>query len=150
MPKEVDKLNNRGIFTISQLSYTFRPRKARKRAAQPARPQYPLKALALRDKKTYILDPPTFPHRQTEIFIDFEGLPDERYVYLIGMILRRDGIETRQSFWADTQAESDELMFRFLNALQDAGDFTLYHYGSFEARAASPFQTPRGRLVKGC
>lgn len=84
-PKEVDKLNNRGIFAITQLSYTFRPRKPRKNAGQAARPLYPLKALALREKKTFILDLPKLPTSQAELFFDFEGLPDERCIYLIGM-----------------------------------------------------------------
>ena len=88
----IDRLNTRGIFTVNQLSYTFRNPKNRINAAQPARPNFALKALALREKQTYVIEPPNFPDRPTEIFVDFEGFPDERCVYLIGMIVREKSI----------------------------------------------------------
>jgi len=51
-PKDVLKQNNRGIFTVLQFSYTFRPRRRSKKAAnKPLRFEPALKALALRGKK---------------------------------------------------------------------------------------------------
>jgi len=138
-PKEIDKLNNRGIFTIHQFSYTFRPRKRRKNVSQPGRPQPALKALALREKKTYVLDIPSLPNATTEVFVDFEGMPDERFVYLIGMIVREDGNESQASFWADSPDEADGIMMEFLDKLRGLDNFTMYHYGSFEARALRRF-----------
>ena len=85
---QISGLNRRGILTINQLSYTFRRPKSRIAAMQPARPNYALKALALREKQTFVLEPPIFPDQPTEVFVDFEGFPDERCVYLIGMIIR--------------------------------------------------------------
>ena len=50
--KERKKLNSKGIFTITQLSYTFRPRRRPKRL-RDKREKYhhSLKALAIREKK---------------------------------------------------------------------------------------------------
>ncbi len=138
-PKEIEKLNNRGIFTIHQYSYTFRPRKHKKKTSQLGRPQPALKALALREKKTYILDIPSLPRPNIEVFVDFEGMPDERFVYLIGMIIREGGNESVTSFWADSYNDADGIMIDFLNKLRSLGNYTMYHYGSFETRALRRF-----------
>jgi predicted RecB family nuclease len=52
---EVNRLRRRGIFTINQLSYTFRPRRIKKRAKNPAHPHYfALQARALRERKVFV------------------------------------------------------------------------------------------------
>jgi predicted RecB family nuclease len=57
--KDILKNNNKGIFTINQLSYTFRPKKKRKNTSNEThRLEYALKALALREKKTYVIEIP--------------------------------------------------------------------------------------------
>ncbi len=50
-PKEIEQKNNRGIFSVKQLSYTFRPKKNpyRRRKFLPE-----LKALAIREQKVFI------------------------------------------------------------------------------------------------
>jgi predicted RecB family nuclease len=54
--KERKKLNGKGIFTVTQLSYTFRPRRRYKRlAAKPERYHHSLKALAIREQKIHIV-----------------------------------------------------------------------------------------------
>ena len=46
---------SKGIFTVTQLSYTFRPRKTPKGAKNPATPRYmALQALAMRENTVYI------------------------------------------------------------------------------------------------
>ena len=53
---EIIKLRNKGIFTVTQLSYTFRPRKHSKRSnPQTVKYYHALKALALREKRIYIV-----------------------------------------------------------------------------------------------
>ena len=138
-PKQIVRLNNHGIFTVTQLSYTFRPRRTRKNLKPDTRPQYPLKALALREKKTYVIDPPSFPSTPIEVFVDFEGMPDERFVYLAGIMVLENGSERRHSLWADSHGEADRLMQDFLAMLVSLGNFTMYHYGNFEARALRAF-----------
>lgn len=147
-PKQVDRLNNKGIFTINQLSYTFTHRSTKNKLKLQSRPHHALKALALRERKTYVIDPPSFPSRPIEVFVDFEGLPDERFVYLMGIVILQDGLERRESLWADSPGEADRLMQEFLSRLAGLGDFTMYHYGSFEARALRSFDR-RTRHVFG-
>jgi predicted RecB family nuclease len=56
---EITRLNRKGIFTINQLSYTFRPRRIRKRAKKPTHPHYfALQALAIREQKIFVHAPP--------------------------------------------------------------------------------------------
>jgi hypothetical protein len=138
-PTQIQRLNTRGILTINQLSYTFRSRKSRTATPQPARPNYALKALALREKQTYVIEPPIFPDSPTEIFVDFEGFPDEKCVYLIGMIVRQKQTQFDRSFWAESLNDTDAIMIAFLNELRSIGEYTMYHFGSFEARALRRF-----------
>jgi predicted RecB family nuclease len=138
-PVQIEKLNARGILTVNQLSYTFRYPKNRTTAPQLARPIYALKALALREKQTYILESPIFPDHPTEIFVDFEGFPDERCVYLIGMIVREKQKEITKTFWAESLNDTDSIMIEFLRELRSIGVYTMYHFGSFEARALQSF-----------
>jgi predicted RecB family nuclease len=51
--KERKKFNSKGIFTATQLSYTFRPRRRPRRlAAKREKYHHSLKALSIRDKKS--------------------------------------------------------------------------------------------------
>ena len=55
MEDERSRYRSKGIFTITQLSYTFRPRRSPKRAKNPGRLRYPaLQALAIRENTVYI------------------------------------------------------------------------------------------------
>lgn len=57
--KERSKLHNRGIFSITQLSYTFRPRrKPRRSFSTRDRYSHAIKALAIREKKIHIAGKP--------------------------------------------------------------------------------------------
>jgi predicted RecB family nuclease len=49
---QIRQLNNKGIFTVNQLSYIFKPRRKARRAKSPAIiHHFPLQARAIRDKK---------------------------------------------------------------------------------------------------
>ena len=53
--KERNRHRSKGIFTVNQLSYTFRPRRTPKRAKNPAKPHYlALQALSIRENTVYI------------------------------------------------------------------------------------------------
>ncbi|GAB6012908.1 IS66 family transposase [Viscerimonas tarda] len=131
-PVEIQQRNNRGIFSIKQLSYTFRPRKNpyRKRKFLPE-----LKALALREHKTFIHEIPALPSAQTEIFLDMEGLPDKDFYYLIGVIVKTQDGEQRFSFWADDRQDEDDIFSAFISLLEPMDNYTVYHYGSYEIQA---------------
>jgi len=133
--KEIRKYNRRGIFTVTQLSYTFRPPKRRKRAQQQkSQPHNPaLQALAIRDKKIYVLGTPLLPHAATRIYFDIEGDPDRQSAYLLGMIVAKNGMEEHHSFWGDSPADEHQLFQQFLGVVDLHPDACLYAYGSYEA-----------------
>ena len=81
--KERSRHRSKGIFTVNQLSYTFRPRKTPKRAKNPAKPHYlALQALSLRENTVYVHGNPQLPTSDCKIFLDIEGLPDSEFYYL--------------------------------------------------------------------
>jgi predicted RecB family nuclease len=53
--KEMVRHNSKGIFSVKQLSYTFRPRRPSKRQKQQFHHNFALQALALREKKVHVL-----------------------------------------------------------------------------------------------
>jgi len=78
-PKARRMYNNKGIFTVNQLSYTFRPRKHRKiKCSAPQKHEYGLKALAIRKNLVHILGDPhlsIIPERT--VYLDVEGIPEQ-------------------------------------------------------------------------
>jgi predicted RecB family nuclease len=133
--KTIRQYNHKGIFTVNQLSYTFHPRRKSKRAKARGRPHsYPLQAMAIRDQKVYVLDLPVLASADTKAFIDMEGDPDGRFVYLIGLLVVRDGQETCHSFWADTREDEAAIFEQLDRALTGLADPRVFHYGRYEAR----------------
>ncbi len=134
--RTIQQFNHKGIFTVNQLSYTFHPRRKSKRAKARGRPHsYPLQAMAIRDQKVYVLDLPVLASTDTQAFIDMEGDADGGFVYLIGLLVVRDGQEMCQSFWADTKEDEVAIFEQLDRALTGLADLSLFHYGTYEARA---------------
>ena len=131
-PKEILQKNNRGVFSVKQLSYSFRPKKNpyRKRMFVPE-----LKALAIRDNKTFIQDIPNLKEVETEVFLDFEGIPDRNSNYLIGLIIRTGNIDIEHSFWSNSKEEENCIFIQLIELLKPLKSFTIYHYGSYEIQA---------------
>lgn len=97
---------SKGIFTVTQLSYTFRPRKTPKRAKNPGKPRYmALQALAIRDNTVYVHGRLQLPNSQTQVYLDIEGLPSSESYYLIGALVVSGGGEIFHSFWADQKSD---------------------------------------------
>ncbi|MBT7616763.1 MAG: IS66 family transposase [Calditrichaeota bacterium] len=134
-PKEIEKHNNRGIFTVTQLAFTYRPRKQRKSKGKIVSKYYhSLKALAIRGKKIYVVNKPEIPSCETMMFFDVEGDPDRDLYYLIGVIICRDGSIEERSFWADNEEEEENIWRRFIELIGQYSDFILFHYGSYEMK----------------
>ena len=77
---ERSRYRSKGIFTVTQLSYTFRPRRTPKRAKNPAKPRYlSLQALAIRENTTYIHGNPMLPDSKAQVYLDIEGLSDNSF-----------------------------------------------------------------------
>jgi len=91
------------------------------------------RVLAIRDKKIYVYGTPHLPDVATRIYLDIEGVPDRQFVYLLGLIVERNGVEERYSFWADSPAEESRLFQHFLDVVGPLEDVCLYTYGSYEA-----------------
>jgi len=73
--KERQELRSKGVFTVTQLSYTFRPRRRPKRL-RDKREKYhhSLKALAIREKKIHIVGSPELKIDGTPVYLDVEGM----------------------------------------------------------------------------
>src|SRR5262249_47676529 len=132
--KEVRKLIRKGIFTVTQLSCTFRPRRSSKRAGRSVQPHYhALQALAVREKKVHVLGTPVLPAKSTDVYFDIEGDSERSFVYLLGVIVVNGGTEERYSCWADDEGQEQQAFRQLIEKLRTYGDFTLFHYGSYES-----------------
>jgi predicted RecB family nuclease len=131
--KEVRGLARKGVLTLTQLAHTFRPRRKGKRAVQKNHKRHhALQALAVRDRRIYVFGTPRVPKSPVRIYLDVEGVPDEGFVYLIGLVVCKDGEEKRLSFWANGKDMEGEIFQRFLNEATSHEDFTVFCYGGYE------------------
>ena len=106
--KERKKFNSNGIFTCTQLSYTFRPRRRPKwLAAKREKYHHSLKALAIRKQKIHIVGSPELKIDGTPVFLDVEGLPDRDFYYLIGVRIETAQGIVQHSLWADGANEEE-------------------------------------------
>jgi predicted RecB family nuclease len=133
--KEITAQNKKGIFTVTQFSYTYRPRRRRKgKDRKPPKYHHSLKALAIRDDKIYVVEQPEVPQSGTLMFLDVEGIPDQDFYYLIGLLITEGESTKAFSFWADNQSEEEKVWREFLATVQGYSEFTLFHYGSYETK----------------
>jgi predicted RecB family nuclease len=131
--KEIELYNKRGIFTVTQLSYTYRPRKVKK-SSSLSTPRYclSLKALSIREQKIHIVQEPRIDLQETAIFLDVEGIPDRNFYYLIGVLIKNGSHFQKTSLWADDELEEKNIWKKFLGIVQQYEQFSLIHYGSYE------------------
>jgi len=131
--KEVVKKNKKGIFTLTQLSYTFRPRRRRKAPENYRRPHsVALRARAIRDRKVYVHGTPVLPQKPIEIFFDVEGREESAFIYLVSLVVVIDGKVEEHSFWANRPEDEVDIFSKCLQVLKRYDDYVLYHYGSYE------------------
>jgi predicted RecB family nuclease len=131
--KERQKLRSKGIFTITQLSYTFRPRRRPKKLRdKKEKYHHSLKALAIREKKIHIVGSPELKIEGTPVYLDVEGLPDRDFYYLIGLRIGNGESEVQHSLWADTVEDERRIWREFLAILETVEKPVLVHYGSYE------------------
>jgi predicted RecB family nuclease len=134
--KERSRHRGKGIFTVSQLSYTFRPRRTPKRARNPGKPHYlALQALSIRENRIHIHGNPLLPEAKSRIYLDIEGLPDSDFYYLIGALVVSDGQETFHGFWADQKSDEPIIFTQFIETVCQLDDFRVLHYGAYETIA---------------
>ena len=130
---ERKKLHSKGIFTVTQLSYTFRPRR-RPTRMRDKREKYhhSLKALAVREKKIHIVGRPELKIDGIPVYLDVEGLPDRDFYYLIGVRIGSGDSAVHHSLWAATATDEGRIWREFLAILETLEKPVLIHYGSYE------------------
>jgi predicted RecB family nuclease len=140
--KEIKSYLRKGIFSVTQLSYTFRPRRRPKWARAAPRPHsFALQALALREKKIYINGSPNLKKSALSIYLDIEGLPDDDFYYLIGVLIDDGVTQQMHSFWADSKDEQGRVFTQLVQLLKNYTDYTLYHFGNYENKALKTLKT---------
>jgi predicted RecB family nuclease len=133
--KELRRYNRKGIFTLTQLSCTFRPRKRGKRVKRTSYNHYTaLRALAIREKKVHVYGTPDLPRKSVQVFLDAEGSEDGGFAYLLGVIVVEGEAQRSHSFWADSANQEVEVFDAFLDLLEGHDDLALFHYGSYERK----------------
>ena len=131
--KERKKFHTNGIFTVTQLSYTFRARRRPKRlAGKREKYHHSLKARAIREQKIHIVGSPELKIEGTPVYLDVEGLPDRDFYYLIGVLIGNGESAVQHSLWADTIKEEGKIWMQFLGILETVENPHLIHYGSYE------------------
>jgi len=127
----IERYNKKGIFTILQLSHCFRLRRKRYRAHTSGSYLWELKALALRENKTYVLQVPEIKPAAINIYIDFEGLPEENFIYLLGALIN----DQYFSYWASGKEEEPQIFAQLFDLLNKYPDAAIFHYGAYETKA---------------
>jgi predicted RecB family nuclease len=153
--KEIKKYARKGIFTVTQLAHTFRPRRRGKRSPPKSNRRYhALHALAVRDKRVYVLGMPQIPETPVHIYMDVEGDPERGFDYLVGIIVVQGVNEQRSSFWADNRDEEDRMFEQFIDKVNQYQDFRVFAYGGYERaflmrmRQRAKQQAPLDRVLK--
>lgn len=131
--KDRKRLHSKGIFTVTQLSYTFRPRRRRRESrGKQEKHHHSLRALAIRENKIHAVGIPDLKLKGTPVFLDVEGLPDRDFYYLIGISVQTAEGSVQHSFWADDAIGEKLIWSDFLDILSKIKDPHLIHYGSYE------------------
>ena len=131
--KERKKLHGKGIFTVTQLSYTFRPRRRRRELqGKQEKFHHSLRALAIRENKIHAVDLLDPKLDGTLVYLDVEGVPDRDFYYLIGIRVGTGDGAVQYSFWADDEDGEKRIWREFLDVLSAIPDPRLVHYGSYE------------------
>ena len=132
--KKIKYYENKGIFTVTQLSYLYRPRKKRK-GKETITHNIELQALAIRTNMIYVKEVPKFKHDQVEIFIDIEGVPEYDFFYLVGVLVKSNKTYEYHHFWADDKNEEEKMWKSFFDFIKDFQTVSIFHYGNYEINA---------------
>lgn len=145
--KERSKCNAKGIYTIAQLSYGYRPRrrkrtrpdaerstKSAERAAPVAKHDHKLKALAIKKNQIHVVSARSLELEGIQTFLDVEGMPDRDFYYLVGLRFEWGGEQVERSFWADGLDGERVIWENCLRTLKAIGNPQIVSYGAYETR----------------
>jgi predicted RecB family nuclease len=134
-PKLMRKYHDKGIFTVTQLSYLYKPRRSRKKGKHPVRHSLELQASAIRTGKVHVEYLPELSRQPVELVLDIEGVPDRDSYYLAGLLVCKGGETHYLSFWAGDEKEEPAMWSALVDRLEGFPDAPVYHYGSYEQKA---------------
>lgn len=150
-PKVLRRFHRKGIFTVTQLSYLYRPRRRKRNRPASTAFKFELQALAIRTGNIYVATVPKLSGRQVELFLDIEGVPDEDCHYLVGLTVCDGDAASHHSFWADGTEDDERMWAETLEKLREYPGAPIYHYGSYERRAfekgSKKYQFQAGEIV---
>jgi predicted RecB family nuclease len=138
--KERIKYHEKGISTLTQLSYGYRPRRRRRRSTISAKDDKPrkndnkLKALAIKKAQIHVVGSPSLPIQGTRVFMDVEGMADRNFYYLVGLRYEALGKHVENSFWASRLEDERDMWHRCLCAIKQLAHPQVVHYGAYERR----------------
>jgi len=131
--KDLAQYEKKGIFTVKQLSYTFKPRKRNERVKSVGHPIYEsLQALAIREQKVYLYDELCLPIAKTKVFMDIEGNIDGSQIYLIGLLIKNNDNENMVSLWADKPEDEAHIFEQFIKILTELEGPHLFYFGKYD------------------
>jgi len=138
--KERTQCQGKGISTLTQLSYGYRPRRPKRQKTISAKDDKPrkndnkLKALAIKKAQIHIVGSPSLSIEGTPVFMDVEGMPDRNFDYLVGLRYEVQGEQVEQSFWASRSEDEQDMWRRCLCAMKQIANPQIVHYGAYEGR----------------
>jgi predicted RecB family nuclease len=139
--KERRRLREKGINTVTQLSYGYRPRRKRRTmarggtegAAIRSKNDNKLRALAIKKQQIHVLGAPQVTRRRTPVYLDVEGFSGGHFYYLIGMRFKIGDDWKECSSWADTRQDECRIWSECLRQLAVLESPQIIHFGSYEA-----------------
>ena len=138
--KERVKCREKGISSITQLSYGYRPRRRRRIKpatsdwSPPVKHDHKLKALAIKKAQTHVVGSPSLSIDGTPVFMDVEGMPDRDFYYLVGLRYEMQGAQVERSFWADGPEGERDIWWECLRVLKEIDNPRIVHFGAYESR----------------
>ncbi len=127
--KDRKKYHEKGIFTVTQLSYTFRPRR---RPVDRRTHEHALQALAIRKNQIHVIGTVSLSTVGTLVYFDVEGDPDRDFYYCIGLRFEAGGTMVQRSYWADNPPDEGTMWAEYLRTLGTIDAPRLIHYSSYE------------------
>jgi predicted RecB family nuclease len=87
--------------------------------------------LAIRTGKIYVHELPELTKHPVELYLDFEGIPDQHFHYLIGLLVCEGDRQTHYAMWADTIHDEERIWNELLTYIQRYPEAPIYHYQQF-------------------
>lgn len=149
--KQISQYEKKGIFTLNQLSYTYKLRKRSKKLRENYLFKPELQALSIRTKKVFIQKIPEFKSSECELYFDIEGISERQDYYLFGILICRNAEEDYQYYYSKGVDEESKLWQWFLKIISDYEPYPIYHYGDYELKVikklAKKYSTDTSRII---